>query len=441
MQSHAHEMGTRRWQIGVCGTFDVANYGDLLFPLIAESELIERLGALDFHRFSYGARTVHDWPFDVTSVTALPQKIRCLDGLLIGGGFLIRFDKHVAPGYAPPTPDIHHPTGYWLSPALLALQHDVRLMWNAPGLDGNEIPEWAAPLMEEVLSLSEYVSVRDEQSAAALARFSARHIPVVPDTAFGIRRLLDRHEGSSAAFARLRSSSGLDGPYIVVQATSGLERFVQFVKRHARAFSGFRFLALPIGPVLGDDAAMIDADLPGLVRLSSWPAPVLIAELIANAEAVVGHSYHLFVTALASGVPIFTGQNLGTGKYIALRHFDTIFQLPAEGEPDLSWFLANLGRTRPHRLAQATCAPLREHWDRIAAGLQMDKPSTSSRINAFWQSLPTLLEDTAVALATARAMLDARERRIADMTASTSWRVTAPVRMIGRLVARGRRSA
>jgi lipopolysaccharide transport system ATP-binding protein len=39
-------MQEQPWQIGICGTFDVANYGDLLFPLIAESELTERLGAL-----------------------------------------------------------------------------------------------------------------------------------------------------------------------------------------------------------------------------------------------------------------------------------------------------------------------------------------------------------------------------------------------------------
>ena len=37
-------MEERRWEVGMCGTFDVANYGDLLFPLIAESELTERLG-------------------------------------------------------------------------------------------------------------------------------------------------------------------------------------------------------------------------------------------------------------------------------------------------------------------------------------------------------------------------------------------------------------
>jgi SAM-dependent methyltransferase len=121
-------MGDRHWQIGVCGTFDVANYADLLFPVIAESELTERLGPLTLHRFSYGAKTPPDWPYEVTSVADLPAKVRALDGMLIGGGFLIRFDKDVAPGYLPPVPRIHHPTGYWLTPALVALQHDVPVL-------------------------------------------------------------------------------------------------------------------------------------------------------------------------------------------------------------------------------------------------------------------------------------------------------------------------
>src|SRR5258707_11458074 len=99
-------MGERKWEIGICGTFDVANYGDLLFPLIAESELTERLGAVTLHRFSYNARTLPEWPYEVTSLTRLPQMIHRLDGLLIGGGFLVRFHKDVAPGYLPPTPEV-----------------------------------------------------------------------------------------------------------------------------------------------------------------------------------------------------------------------------------------------------------------------------------------------------------------------------------------------
>src|SRR5205085_5664214 len=137
--------------------------------------------------FSYHTKTSSRWPYAVTSVTELPQMINHLDAMLIGGGFLIRFDKEVAPGYAPPRPAIHHPTGYWLTPALLALQHNVPLIWNAPGMHCNEIPAWADPLMKLAFSLGRYIAVRDAPSQAALARFADKEpITVVPDTAFGI---------------------------------------------------------------------------------------------------------------------------------------------------------------------------------------------------------------------------------------------------------------
>src|SRR5687767_6905722 len=134
------------WHIGVFGTFDVQNYGDLLFPLIAEAELTQRLGRVKIRPFSYHAKSTPEWPYAVTSVTELPQMAESLDGVLIGGGFVIRFDKFVAAGYKPPTTAIHHPTGYWLTPALIALQHGIPLVWNAPGMHCNEIPTWSEPL-------------------------------------------------------------------------------------------------------------------------------------------------------------------------------------------------------------------------------------------------------------------------------------------------------
>src|SRR6266849_639891 len=80
------EAGSRAWQVGIVGTFDVENYGDLLFPLIAEAELRARLGSVNLRAFSYHAKTSPEWPFGVTSVADLPRVIDDLDALLIGGG-------------------------------------------------------------------------------------------------------------------------------------------------------------------------------------------------------------------------------------------------------------------------------------------------------------------------------------------------------------------
>jgi len=186
-------------QLGICGTFDVQNYGDLLFPLIAEVELSRRLGPITLQKFSYFDKAPPDWPYHVTSITELPKVAGELDGMIIGGGHLIRFDKNVAPGYYPPTPGIHHPTGYWLSPALICLHHGCPVAWGGPGALGavaagslGEVPAWAQPLMHLAISLSHYVAVRDDHAQAKLAPFAGgRDIALVPDTCFGVARILD----------------------------------------------------------------------------------------------------------------------------------------------------------------------------------------------------------------------------------------------------------
>ena len=446
-------MSGREWQIGLFGTFDVENYGDLLFPLVAEAELSRRLGRVKLHRFSYHARTPPGWPYPVTSLTQLPQMVSSLDGILIGGGFIIRFDKEVAPGYRPPTPAIHHPTGYWLTPALMALQHDIPLIWNAPGMHCNDIPAWADPLLEMALAHSRYIAVRDNPSQAALARFVDKaRIAVLPDTGFGVSRLLDERR-PSAEFTRLRELSGLTEPYIIVQPIHSLDPFLRFIKNHSRQLQGFRFLVLPIGPVLGDHEAIAGNDLPGLVRLPVWPHPLLLAELISQAAAVIGHSYHLAITALAFGVPVFSSADLSVGKYTSLSGFETIFPLPKETETDPHLFITRLGKTRPSPAAGAALDQLAHHWDHIATILGEGATETQTVPNRFWQSLPNLLEaasdhsDTLKAecagkqrrideldklLALASAEIVTRDDRIARLYNSPSWKATAPLRFLMR---------
>ena len=388
-------MRNRDWQVGLFGTFDVENYGDLLFPLIAEAELSARLGTVTLHRFSYHAKSPPDWPYSVTSVTDLPKMASGLDGVLIGGGDIIRFDKEIAHGYGPPSSRIHHPTGYWLTPALIALQHGIPLIWNAPGVPWKEMPAWADPLMELAFTLSSYIGVRDARSQAALTRFTDNaRINIVPDTAFGISRLLAAE--SSAEFRSLCDRSGLTEPYIIIQATKGLDFFIRFVKKHAPRLRQYRFLALPIGPALGDHAAILDAyDLPRLVRLNVWPHPLVLAELISHAAGVVGPSYHLAITAVASGVPVFTPTKLSIGKYSALIGLETVYPLAKNKKPDPDWFLKRLGKTEPSPAARTAREQLAQHWNRIAAVLVAGPTTTEPAVNQFWQSLPCLLENAA----------------------------------------------
>lgn len=369
--------------IGIVGTFDVKNYGDLLFPLIAERELRERLGDVVLHRFSYNAMTSPGWPYAVTSLTELPDVIAQLDGLLIGGGDLIRFDTNVAPGYVPPAQHIHHPTGYWLEPALIALAHGVPVIWNAPGVPPREIPPWAKPLLELALGNSSYISVRDNRSKATLAQFvDGNRIAVVPDTAFGISRLLDTVTNAAK-------------PYIVVQPVRLMTAdFAAFVNAYADRFEEYMLISLPIGPILGDDSDVLTG-VPGVVRLPVWPNPLPLAEIVSNASAVIGESYHLAITALAAGVPVFSLADFDNGKYGALRDFETVHAFSDAPANGADWFFARLGKSAPAESVRRALPVLARHWDRVAAVIASGRVSTDVALGKFLQSLPTLFEEYA----------------------------------------------
>jgi lipopolysaccharide transport system ATP-binding protein len=272
--------------------------------------------------------------------------------------------------------------------------------------------------------------------------------------------LLDEPQ-PSVELNRLREASGLTNPYIIVQAAQGLEHFLRFVKTHSDRLRDYQLVALPIGPVLGDHEAILGDDLPGLVRLPVWPHPLLLAELIRGAAAVVGHSYHLAISALAFGVPVFSSADLSVGKYTSLSGFETIFPLPNETETDAHLFITRLGRTAPSEAARTALNQLGHHWDRIAAIIREGATDTGPALDRFWLSLPGALEteatrqDAAVKaseaqnaerqrrideltklLALARVEIAGRDDRIARLYNSPSWRVTEPARYLMRALKR-----
>ena len=387
-------MPQRKYQISICGTFDVENYGDLLFPLIAQKELSDRLGDVRLHRFSYHEKTEPEWPFEVTSLVDFPKMIGELDGVLLGGGHILRFDKLIAKDYLPPSPQIHHPTGYWLSPILAAVTNGLPVAWNAPGMLGR-VPAWAAQLMELAVSNSDYVSVRDRESKAALERYAGETpVRIVPDTAFGISRLLG--DLPSRDYETLCRDRGLAQPYIVVQATAPLLPFYRFALRHPSLFRGFQIILLASGPLLGDDVALFGEPPAQVIQMQRPPYPLLLAELIRGARFVVADSLHVSITALALRVPLFRPVDRLFGKYALLKDFDGVFTYnkwrikPEE-------FLSALESPRASRQLPAIQEQLKQHWDTIATVFSTNsvRPAIAASSVELWQRMPSILEPAA----------------------------------------------
>jgi len=186
-------------RIAILGTFDLQNYGDLLFPLLARHELGKRFDELELLPSSYHAKEKPAWPYRVYSIQELPDRLGALDGVIVGGGHLVRFDPEVAAGYAPP-PGIDHPTGLWLMPALLAAASGLPVVWNGIGTSPH-VDEWAAPLLRATLESSALVSVGDSASQATLraialsANLQRACGALFPHPWEALRRLLRRRGG------------------------------------------------------------------------------------------------------------------------------------------------------------------------------------------------------------------------------------------------------
>ena len=374
-------------RIGIVGTFDVANFGDLLFPLVAKSELEDRLGRPDLVVYSYHARRAA-WPYDVRSLVDLPADIEALDLLVVGGGHLVRFEKRVAPGYAPPSPSIHHPTGYWLAPTLLASCYGVPVAWNALSASLNT-PEWARGLLRRALESAAYVSVRDEPSLRELADVAPGvRVELVPDTAFGIRRLLP--SGPSEAFRRFAEVHELESPYVVVQASPELASHARQIDEALTDVqaSGYRVLELPISPGLYDVPGAAGLTTP-MVRPTGWPDPLLLAEIVSRAEAVIARSLHLSIVALASGVPVHRQERLAyrVPKYESLDGRDGVLKWDDQTD-GASLIRRALGRREPAPWVADASAQLAAHWDAIARlpGRSQKGPRAAAEMIAQWTS-------------------------------------------------------
>jgi Polysaccharide pyruvyl transferase len=387
-------MPQRPYQISICGTFDVENYGDLLFPLIAQKELSDRLGDVRLHRFSYHHKSEPEWPFEVTSLVDFPRMFGELDGVLIGGGHILRFDKLIAPDYFPPSPQIHHPTGYWLSPILAAVTNGIPVAWNAPGMLGRA-PAWADQLMELAVRNSNYVSVRDRESKQTLERYAGETlVRIVPDTAFGISRLLS--DLPSRDYETLCRERGLTRPYIVVQATAPLLPFYRFALSHPSLFRGFQILLLASGPIHGDDVALFDEPPANVIQMQRPPHPLLLAELIRGARFVVADSLHVSISALALGVPLFRPVDRFVGKYAPLKNFDGVFTY-GKWRMKPEQFLSALQSPRASRQLPAMQEQLKQHWDTIATVFSTNSARTVIAPSSveFWQRMPSILEPAA----------------------------------------------
>jgi len=368
-------------RIAQFGTFDVQNYGDLLFPLVLRHRLRD-LATSFVHASPAGGPPV--WGDTVASVRAAEviADPGGVDGVVIGGGHLL----HASPDTVYDPAPLHAALAYpalWFGAATLAARAEVPLAWNAPGVPRPPDPV-AARLLAWSAGVSDYVSVRDRGSRRLLEEAGvAGPVRVVPDPALDVARLwtddevAQAHADAFAARGRPVPERTLAVHLNARYLHEGDEVVAARLDRLSRQAEATVVL-LAIGPCHGDDALArrIAAHMAGAPLVVDQPRSLLeVAGCIGRAEAYIGSSLHGMVTACAFARPglLVTG-DAATG-FAKFRGF--LEQFGLEGWQVGSWAQAEERGADlltcppdPWRRVGAVAGPLLdEHWARIRAAL------------------------------------------------------------------------
>jgi GT2 family glycosyltransferase len=325
--------------IGLFGTFEIDNYGDLLFPAILERVLSRDIPGLEIRLFSPCSGVYKFNGAEIQAVTDLESVADTLDGFVLGGGDIIRFD--IPPAYDPREMQFPPYAQLAILPALLAGLTGKPLVWNAPGIPHALTPAQRM-ILEGIQSSSAYVAVRDDQSKDQL-RIEDRPVAVVPDTGFLLAEVFPKQQLTSLQ-EKLKERYGLPAAYGVLHvspATSDADQLKSAAAISALA-DNLPLILLPLGPVHGEIEILtrlqeffpdpypplclpptLGGDTEGGPRqnpagncrvISDRLHPLEMAALIAHSRWFVGTSLHGNITAFAYGIPGLAVNTKGLAK-------------------------------------------------------------------------------------------------------------------------------
>lgn len=351
-------------RIGVLGTFDVPNFGDLLFPSIAQ----QRLGRSHEVIALSPAGGPPIWG-DCFPVSRLSAASGC-DGLLIGGGNIIRMSAATLDAYQV---DAAAMAGYsllWAGQTNVAAT-GIPTCWNSPGVP-EPFPDYQHPLVRSALDVASYVAVRDYGSRQLLLDVDPKaHVEVVPDTAWDVPSLWSADE-LDAAYSNV--VAGRATPTIAIHLN---ERYLGAPEENVAchldeiaAATDCTPLLLALGPCHADDrlAIRIARHMTTTPIVIDKPSSLReIVACIARSKAYIGSSMHGFITASAFGVPALNVATQKVVKFAGLQQLLGPRTICVETwSAAKEWAEADEdGCLGPHDLAMIT-QRLDEHWGQVA---------------------------------------------------------------------------
>jgi ubiquinone/menaquinone biosynthesis C-methylase UbiE/polysaccharide pyruvyl transferase WcaK-like protein len=291
------------------GGFDVANYGDLLFPLLARQRLAG-LGMSVVPVSPLGRRPI--FPDSMASIGIEEADwTRPPIGVLIGGGYILTLSPTDLPDYASTMTRQVAYGDLWVGASCM-VPRDVPVCWNAPGALG-PFEDGEAPLVRAALARGNYLCVRDRPSREFLTKVCpSAELAIVPDPAWEVNALWGREE-LDRAYEQAFQSRGRQRPsrsfavhvntHFLPPDLSG--QASEVLDEVSRKFDA-SILLIAIGLCHGDGPLVkrVGDGMKSRPLVIDRPNSLKeIAACIACSDVYIGSSMHGLITASSFGVP------------------------------------------------------------------------------------------------------------------------------------------
>ncbi len=291
------------------GTFDVDNYGDLLFPYIAEYRLPK-------YQWEHVSPTNNLTVFKDSKAVISFENARenQYDAIVIGGGNIIHLlDNHSTvyndiPGFSY--------GNLWVGAAKIAINQKIPYVFNAPGISRKFTSYIQKKIASSTFKHSNYVAFRERLSKEIA--FSTLHnkgnsnkLSIVPDTAFEIDKLWPIEKPK-------------DSDYVTVNLNERYHVNIKNTALHLDKIS--ETLKMPIkliviGACHGDKefTRKVSKEMTSKHDIVESNGLKKLAHVIAHGKYFFGSSMHAFITALSYGIPaLLVLNNKPLHKFIGL---------------------------------------------------------------------------------------------------------------------------
>lgn len=359
------------------GMFDMDNYGDLLFPLVAAHRLQPAGFRVQPVAPSASRPVFSDALLPIATRDMLTGEMEAA-GILVGGGYIIHagstdFLDHYRGADVGPSAG----AGLWLGASLAGALRDIPVAWNAPGVP-HPFTRRQHRVIGPMLASLAYRSVRDHGSARLLGEDST--LAIVPDPIADLPRLWPRNTLGDD-FRALLSRKGLPGEtrflavHVRNRSMAGLEAawLGAEIGRFAAAHD-LTPLLIGIG-ASHDDPAVARSLAPflGVPHLLLDDATSLreITAALAHSRLYLGASLHGYIVSTAYGV---SGVLLGRPAYHKfsgyLAHTGRIGDLAARWPQAFARAQSLVKDPDDPRPAAVVQDALDAHWRRVIAAFQ-----------------------------------------------------------------------